>query len=130
MPNIDGAILHRTPPRLGIDHSPYDIESLTNTSSSSNNASTRYMNYDSTQETTPIIHQPTPLSPSKHPYSPSDISTHTESAQVSTKSSRSNRDHLSSPLHPHTPQSSRTKKSSKYLPIAVTDDNKKHRDHH
>ena len=85
MPNIDGAILHRTPPRLGIDHSPYDIESQTNTSSSSNNDSTRYMNYDSTQETTPIIHQPTPLPPAKHPYSPSDISIHTESAQVSTK---------------------------------------------
>lgn len=65
MPNVDrGAI--RRPPRLGIYHSP-----------------TRYMSYDSTQETTPIIHQPTPLPPSKHPYSPSDISAHTENGEVS-----------------------------------------------
>ncbi|CDH57883.1 predicted protein [Lichtheimia corymbifera JMRC:FSU:9682] len=66
MPNVDrGAI--RRPPRLGIYHSP-----------------TRYMSYDSTQETTPIIHQPTPLPPPlKHPYSPSDISAHTENGEVS-----------------------------------------------
>lgn len=66
MPNVDrGAI--RRPPRFGIYHSP-----------------TRYMSYDSTQETTPIIHQPTPLPPPlKHPYSPSDISAHTENGEVS-----------------------------------------------
>lgn len=79
MPNVDGGAIRR-PPRLGIHQSPYDIGSPTYRLSS-----TRYMNYDSTQETMPVIHKPAPLSPSsKHPYSPSsDKSAYTESAEVS-----------------------------------------------